>query len=99
MKILPVTIVVLLLTADTYAAEIFSDKAINEIYVSETSIADGVAYVRSTDGITEQVVMGDLLSSKQAEVIEIGPTHITIEAGRTRITMPAINGGSSPEDE
>ncbi len=90
MKVLFFTVFALSLAANTYAAEVFLDKAINEIYVVETSDADGIAYVRSTDGVTEQVVMGDIISSKQGEVIEIGPTSITIEVGKTRIKMPAI---------
>jgi len=90
MKILYHLIVVLLLTVDAHAAEIFMDKAFNEIYVAE--IVDGVAYVQSTDGMTEGVVLGDIISTEAGEVVEIDPAYITIETDRSRIKMPAMSG-------
>ncbi|MFX0199181.1 MAG: hypothetical protein ACFFCW_23915 [Candidatus Hodarchaeota archaeon] len=90
MKILYCFIIALLLAANVHAAEIFMDKELNEIYVAE--IVDGVAHVQSTDGMTAEIVLGDILSIAAGVVVEIESTYITVEIAKSRIKMPAVYG-------
>lgn len=89
MRIFYLIIIVLLLVSDAHATEVFTDKTLNEIYIVE--IAGGAAYIQSNDGITEEVVSGDIISIEGGEIIEILSTHIEIEIDGTRTILPVIS--------
>lgn len=88
MKILLITLFILSITTAGYAKEVFADKNLKEIQIVE--IKDGKAYIKSPDGKTAEIAVGDSIGREAGKVTDIRSTFITVETGTTKTRIPAV---------
>jgi hypothetical protein len=88
MRAIYLSIIALALNANAYAADFFLDKSFKEIFVIE--ISDEVALLRTSDGTSEEVMVGDIIGDQSGEVVEIKPDYIIVEHDKTRTMLPLI---------
>jgi hypothetical protein len=88
MRAIYLLIMALALNANAYAADFFLDKSFKEIFVVE--ISDEVALLRTSDGTSEEVMVGDIIGDQSGEVLEIKPDYIIVGHDNTRTMLPLI---------
>lgn len=90
MKIIYLAVFILLLCNNAYSMNFFADKGLHEIHV--VRIIDDVVYIRDKDGVEEEVVVGDIICSEGAEVVEIGADFIAVQTEEQRVMIQVSSG-------
>lgn len=92
MRILVIILLITLMSISAYAAHIFPDSELKDLYVVEVSRDEGKAWIRGGNGNEAEVFLGDTIGIKGGIVVEIDSASITVQIGNTKTKMLVVHG-------
>ncbi len=92
MQKLFIILFILLTGISAYADDIFIDKELRELRLTEVNIEEGNAWIQDADGNEAEISTGDVVGIERGVVTEIDGASITIQTDNTRTKMPVVYG-------